>query len=215
MNLTELQRRVARLVNLDLTPYWEAYRAQGGDDVDGFLAYLGTSNALTPSLLKELHGMTEVETPSVDDPAYHGTLLATWAKTRVPGAFPGGPRASMPWLSGAEAHFRSISRLGEGAMGAVDIARDVYLRRKVALKTVLPDVAGRPEMFDRFLSEMQITAQLEHPNIVPVYGLDVTPGGSLGYAMKLVQGKDLATILEEAAEKVQKGEELGEEHALD
>ncbi len=100
-------------------------------------------------------------------------------------------------------------------MGAVDIARDVYLRRKVALKTVLPEMADHAEVVDRFLSEMQITAQLEHPNIVPVYALDVTTEGSLGYAMKLVQGKDLATILEEAADKAAKGQPLGEELALE
>src|SRR5262249_48798385 len=107
-----------------------------------------------------------------------------------------------------------ISRIGEGAMGAIDIARDVYLRRKVALKTVLPEMAAHPEVFGRFLSEMQITAQLEHPNIVPVYTLDVGADGSLGYAMKLGQGKDLADILDEARAKVEKGQPLGEELAL-
>ncbi|MFS8065680.1 MAG: protein kinase domain-containing protein, partial [Byssovorax sp.] len=115
----------------------------------------------------------------------------------------------------SDVRFQSISRLGEGAMGAIDIARDVYLRRKVALKTVLPEMAGHPEIVGRFLSEMQITAQLEHPNIVPVYALDLSVGGALGYAMKLVHGRDLEAILSEAREKVEKGEPLDDEHTLE
>ena len=233
MDLPELQRRIDRLVKLDLSPLYEAYRAQGSQagalppgpraegDLDGFLAYLGAARALDPSLLKELHGMADVETPSLGDLAYQGTKLAAWAKTQAMGGRAGTPRgpggAATDGIAtpAADAHFRAISRLGEGAMGAVDIARDVYLRRKVALKTVLPEMAGHPEIFGRFLSEMQITAQLEHPNIVPVYALDVSADGSLGYAMKLVQGKDLAAILEEAQQRVDKGLPLGEELALD
>ncbi len=229
MDFAELQRRVGRIVELDLTPLHDAYRAAqggggGGGDIDGFLAFLGAARAIDPALLKELHGMTDVETPSVRDPAYQGTLLATWAKTgtgpaaqaTVGAAQPGGrPGAPFDGLPASDVRFRAISRLGEGAMGAIDIARDVYLRRKVALKTVLPEMAGHPEVFGRFLSEMQITAQLEHPNIVPVYALDVSVGGSLAYAMKLVQGKDLSQILDEAREKVEKGEPLGEELSVD
>jgi serine/threonine-protein kinase len=219
MDLAELQRRIDRVAKVDLTPLYDTYRAQGGGDIDGFLAFLGASRTIDAALLRELHGMTNVETPSVRDPAYQGTLLATWAKTRVglgtAEAMPAPSRASAVALSSAEARFRSISRLGEGAMGAVDIARDVYLRRKVALKTVLPDVAGHPEVFGRFLSEMQITAQLEHPNIVPVYALDVSADGSLGYAMKLVQGRDLQAILDEARAKVENGEPIGDDLALD
>ncbi len=143
-------------------------------------------------------------------------MLATWASTAMPGGR-GAAATNVEAIAApaSDVRFHSISRLGEGAMGAIDIARDVYLRRKVALKTVLPEVAGRPEMFGRFLSEMQITAQLEHPNIVPVYALDVSVGGSLGYAMKLVHGRDLEAILREARQKVEKGEPLDDEHSLD
>jgi serine/threonine-protein kinase len=212
MDLAELQRRVEPYVKLDLTPLYDAYRAQGGGDIDGFLAYLGASRALDPSVLKELHGMAAVETPSVQDPAYKGTKLAAWASASSPGAPARGTPGAAP---ASDVRFQSISRLGEGAMGAIDVARDVYLRRKVALKTVLPAMASHPEVVSRFLSEMQITAQLEHPNIVPVYALDVSADGSLGYAMKLVQGRDLAAILEEARLKTEKGEPLGEELSLD
>ena len=213
MDLSELQRRVDQHVKLDLRPHHDAYRDQGGGDIDGFLAFLGTTKAVDPSLLKELCAMTDVETPRILDPAYRGTRLATWASTVMPGARAGAATdAATIAAPASDVRFQSISRLGEGAMGAIDIARDVYLRRKVALKTVLPGMTGHPEVFGRFLSEMQITAQLEHPNIVPVYALDLSVGGSLGYAMKLVHGRDLETILNEAREKVDKGEPLDEEH---
>ncbi len=81
MNLAELQRRVDRHVKLDLTSYYDAYCAAGGGDIDGFLAFLGAARAIDASVLKELHGMAEVETPSVLDPAYQGTRLAAWART--------------------------------------------------------------------------------------------------------------------------------------
>jgi serine/threonine-protein kinase len=214
MDLTELQRRVDRYVKLDLRPFHDAYRAQGGSDIDGFLAFLGAQKAIDPSLLKELYAMTDVETPSIHDPAYRGTVLATWVARATQGGSRGGgdARASVP---ATDSRFESLSRLGEGAMGAIDIARDVYLRRKVALKTVRPEMAGHPEALGRFLSEMQITAQLEHPNIVPVYALDVGADGSIGYAMKLVQGRDFQELLDETREKVERGEPLDEEHSLE
>jgi serine/threonine-protein kinase len=220
MDLPELQRRVDKHVKLDLSPFYATYRAQGGDDIDGFLAFLGASRAVDPAVLKDLYGLTDVETPSVLDPAYRGTLLARWATSAPtllgsPATMAATAAAKDAGLPVSDVRFQSISRIGEGAMGAVDIARDVYLRRKIALKTVRPEMAGQPTVFSRFLSEMQITAQLEHPNIVPVYALDVSADGSLGYAMKLVQGKDLAEIIDEARAKVEKGEPLGAEHSLD
>jgi serine/threonine-protein kinase len=108
-----------------------------------------------------------------------------------------------------------MTLLGQGAMGAVHIAQDVYLRRKVALKTILPEMATHPSILGRFVSEMQITAQLEHPNIVPVYALELGADGSLSYAMKLVHGRDLATLLRGAKEMTEKGQPLDEDHALD
>ena len=53
------------------------------------------------------------------------------------------------------------------------------------------------EVAGRFLDEAQITAQLDHPNIVTVYALESRPDGTKGYAMKLVQGKELAKLIEE------------------
>ncbi len=124
-------------------------------------------------------------------------------------------RAEERRAPGADVRYQPLAVLGQGAMGAISIARDLYLRRKVALKTVLPQMAAHPQLLGRFLSEMQITAQLEHPNIVPIYALEIAPDGTLGYAMKLVQGQDLQHLLTEARAMVAKGQPLDGDHALE
>src|SRR3954454_20504230 len=119
MDFGELQRRVDGNAKLDLRPRYEAYQAQGGGDIDGFLAFLGATRAIDPSLLKELYAMTDVETPSVLDPAYRGTRLATWASAAtLDGSLgnPGGPAVAAATAAPvSDARFHSISRLGEGA----------------------------------------------------------------------------------------------------
>jgi len=82
MDLPELQTRVDKYVRLDLAPLFDAYVAQGGGkDIEGFLAFLASSRIVDASLLKELHGMTDVEVPAVTDPAFGGTMLQQWAST--------------------------------------------------------------------------------------------------------------------------------------
>src|SRR5207247_778431 len=70
----------------------------------------------------------------------------------------------------------SLSRLhGEGGLGRVWVARDQDLNRDVALKEIRPEMARHPETWRRFLKEAQVTGQLSHPNIVPVYELARRP----------------------------------------
>jgi serine/threonine-protein kinase len=113
----------------------------------------------------------------------------------------------------ASGGYEILAKLGEGAMGAVSLARDPVLRRTVALKSILPEASRDGALLQRFIGEMQITAQLDHPHIVPVYGFD-RRDASLSYAMKLVQGKELEQLLDEAAAMLQEGKPLDVEHAL-
>jgi serine/threonine-protein kinase len=84
------------------------------------------------------------------------------------------------------AHYRILSKLGEGGMGAVYRATDTKLNRDVAIK-VLPDAfaqdAARMQRFER---EAQVLASLNHPNIAQIYGIEQ---GAL--VMELVEGEDL------------------------
>src|SRR5262249_3738286 len=77
----------------------------------------------------------------------------------------------------------------------VHVARDEELSRQVALKRIQRPCAGDPESRLRFLQEAEITAQLEHPGVVPVYGLVQGDSGQPCYAMRFIQGETLESAL--------------------
>ncbi len=104
--------------------------------------------------------------------------------------------------------------IGVGGMGVVYRARQLGLGRQIAFKRLIEEPTE--EMRARFVREARLTAQLDHPNIVPVHLLD--PGSEetpSGYAMKLVEGKTLANVIAEAREQRRLGETLDDEHALE
>ena len=84
---------------------------------------------------------------------------------------------------------------GQGGMGTVHVARDLELLRRVALKELSFEVAHDRSARSRFVREVQVTAQLDHPHIVPVYGLEVASGGRPAYAMKLVEGQTFGQLI--------------------
>ena len=67
--------------------------------------------------------------------------------------------------------YRVIRPLARGGLGSLWLVHDRELHRDVVLKELPADQAGQPEARRWFLKEAQITAQLEHPNIVPVYDI--------------------------------------------
>ncbi len=83
--------------------------------------------------------------------------------------------------------------LGKGGMGEVFRAWDPVLNRSVAVKVLLDD---GPQRVARFVTEAQVTAQLEHPAIVPVHALGRLPDGRLAIAMKEVHGRTLRAVLQ-------------------
>ncbi|MFO0957162.1 MAG: serine/threonine-protein kinase [Isosphaeraceae bacterium] len=76
-------------------------------------------------------------------------------------------------------------------MGAVFLAIDAELNREVALKQILENHADDPGSRQRFLLEAEITGGLEHPGIVPVYGLGTYDDGRPYYAMRFIRGDSL------------------------
>lgn len=88
--------------------------------------------------------------------------------------------------------------VGRGGMGAVYAAEDVDFGREVALKLLLFRAESTPHArlrLARLLREARITGLLEHPGIVPVYGIGLTSDRHLYYTMKLVRGHSLRELV--------------------
>lgn len=106
----------------------------------------------------------------------------------------------------------NISKLiAKGGMAVVFEAKDKNCRRKVALKVIQDAHSKNPEVIHRFIEEAQIAAQLDHPNILPIYDLNIDGQGKPYYAMKMVKG----FTLEEVIQKIRAGEkDFLEEYTL-
>jgi serine/threonine-protein kinase len=94
-----------------------------------------------------------------------------------------------PPASSARDRYERRGAIARGGMSHVERVHDRLLRRTAAMKTIVSDEPGAQL---RFLEEAQIAAQLDHPNIVPVYDLGVDQHGEVSFfTMKLVEGRTL------------------------
>ena len=80
-------------------------------------------------------------------------------------------------------------------MGAIDIAVDRALDRRIALKTLHPHLRPSEGAVRMFLREARLTGLLDHPHIVPVYDIGERDSEHLYFAMKLVEGRTLGDII--------------------
>jgi serine/threonine protein kinase len=92
--------------------------------------------------------------------------------------------------------FRVLRPHAQGGLGIVSVALDEELHREVALKEIQKRYANDEQPRLRFLLEAEITGGLEHPGIVPVYGLGHHPDGRPFYAMRFVRGESLKEAIE-------------------
>ncbi|MGA9837885.1 MAG: serine/threonine-protein kinase, partial [Gemmatimonadaceae bacterium] len=92
------------------------------------------------------------------------------------------------------AHYELDAEIGRGGMGIVYRARDRRLKRMVAIKVLPPELAFRSDIKTRFLREAETAAQLNHPNIVPIYTVDEVHG-LVFFEMAYVSGDNLAKRL--------------------
>jgi eukaryotic-like serine/threonine-protein kinase len=163
-----------------------AHVRQHGDDPEKSLAALGPAASVREALRQ------------VDDAGIHATLddLATDGR----GDGDEDPYATSSLAAGgpgaAGLRFRILRAHARGGLGEVFVAYDEELRREVALKEIRDRFADDPDRRARFLREAEVTGGLEHPGIVPVYGLGAYPDGRPYYAMRFIRGESLRATIE-------------------
>ena len=81
-------------------------------------------------------------------------------------------------------------------MGVVSVALDTELDRSIALKEIREKAADDREYRARFLAEAEITGKLEHPGIIPIYGLGTYADGRPFYAMRLIRGDKTGSLMD-------------------
>lgn len=95
-----------------------------------------------------------------------------------------------------EPRYSLVTNFARGGLGQIWMANDTRLRREVAYKELLPGALKSKNSVERFLEEAQITGQLEHPGIVPVYDIGYQQNGTPFYAMKLVRGDTMEKAID-------------------
>ncbi len=104
-------------------------------------------------------------------------------------------------LAAAQAHshdgYQIQGEIARGGMGVVLKGHDADLGRDVAIKVLHEALSRRVETVERFLEEAQISGQLQHPGVVPVYELGLLANERPYFTMKLVKGLTLAKLLSE------------------
>ena len=115
------------------------------------------------------------------------------------------PSMGYNWVAPAPAELSLLlpgydveSLLGRGGMGAVYLATETRLRRRVALKLLPLELGFRHDFRQRFEREARVLAQLDHPHIVRLYGMGETDDGHLYLVMEYVEGSHLAALLQQA-----------------
>jgi tetratricopeptide (TPR) repeat protein/tRNA A-37 threonylcarbamoyl transferase component Bud32 len=161
------------------------------------------------------------------DPAWLASVLAAPEPAAAPGtplplestgpvATSPTPRAGDSGQAAASAvptdsgRYQPLRFHARGALGEVHVALDAELHREVALKRIQPPRADDPDSRRRFLLEAEITGRLEHPGIVPVYGLVQDADGQPCYAMRFIQGESLQEAIKRFHEADKGGRDPGE-----
>jgi serine/threonine-protein kinase len=139
-------------------------------------------------------GTNEPQSSSGISPEIHRRLLDELHLTELSSAA-FDPASNALWHDSLGAdRFEIIRPIASGGMGLVSEAIDREFDRPVALKEILPAGANDPAYRLRFQTEAEITARLDHPGIIPVYGRGRLPDGRLYYTMRLISGEHAGTL---------------------
>ncbi|WP_145366247.1 serine/threonine-protein kinase, partial [Stratiformator vulcanicus] len=170
--------------------------ARHNGDVEASLAEVSSVPTSAVELLAEVED-SEVQNmlASFKVPKANPDLSAGGAATLIV-ASAGGAATDIVASAGGM-RYQILRPHAKGGLGQVLVARDTELQREVALKEILDHAASNEEARSRFLLEAEVTGKLEHPGIVPVYGLGTYADGRPYYAMKFIRGQSLKEATEE------------------
>jgi serine/threonine protein kinase/Tol biopolymer transport system component len=157
----------------------ELFQAARAQPPSQRFAFLSRACSDEPGLRSEVESLLR----AADDSFLEGSPLSSLQKA-LPSLAPGARLG----------HFEIIRTLGRGGMGEVYRARDLQLRREVALKILPPLVAADPGRLARFEREARAASALNHPNIVSVFEAACSDGHSW-IASELVAGETLAEVI--------------------
>ena len=104
-------------------------------------------------------------------------------------------RADLPSLVNGPGRYTLTEEIARGGMGRIVRAIDANIDRPVAMKLLIRGAQEQMGLQLRFTEEAQITGQLQHPNIVPVYDVGTLDDGQIYFTMKLVQGRTLRDVI--------------------
>jgi eukaryotic-like serine/threonine-protein kinase len=162
-----------------LEPLVQEHIRQHGDDAGKSLAAVSSVGSAC-DMLKQ-----------IADPDVQASLA------NLPAADPNATKYPSAGAASAVGHrFLILRPHAEGGLGKVSVAHDGELNREVALKEIQERHADHPDSRARFLVEAEITGGLEHPGIVPVYGLGAYADGRPFYAMRFIKGDSLKEAIE-------------------
>ncbi|MFM9960608.1 MAG: protein kinase domain-containing protein [Planctomycetaceae bacterium] len=136
----------------------------------------------------EVAGQTCLESPTGPE------SLKPPDRSPVPVLAPATPRTS--GSSRGTERYVLVDNFAHGGLGNLWRAEDTAIRREVAFKELLPKALRNPAQIERFIEEAQISGQLEHPGIIPVYDVGVQENGTPYYAMKFVRGSNMEVAIE-------------------
>jgi len=97
--------------------------------------------------------------------------------------------------------YKILKMIAEGGFGKIFLAKDLILGREVVIKSLKTEHLSRPESIEKFISEAKLSAQLDHPAIVPLFSLDTDSTDGLHLAMQLINGITLKEFLNRCRNK--------------
>ena len=124
-----------------------------------------------------------------------GALPRTLLRDTDPGPLVLPGSLEMPGAGDRSTRLQLLGEIARGGMGAVFKGRDTDIGRDLAVKVLLESHREKPDLVRRFIEEAQIGGQLQHPGIVPIYELGAFAEGRPYFAMKLVKGRTLSSLL--------------------